>query len=178
MIFKTIFIFTLLSFSVAEFLEDPASLDDPEIDDSVFAEEQKVKDETVLPEEEILLGVSNNRGNTIASCVRSKLGHAYVWGATGPNNFDCSGLAYFCHKRVGITIPRVSRDQSRGGKAVSNLLPGDLCFFDFGNGVSHVGTYVGNGQMVHAANEKKGVIQSAVTSGYWRGVFNNARRYW
>ena len=79
MIFKTIFIFTLLSFSVAEFLEDPASLDDPEIDDSVFAEEQKVKDETVLPEEEILLGVSNNRGNTIASCVRSKLGHAYVW---------------------------------------------------------------------------------------------------
>ena len=42
MIFKTIFIFTLLSFSVAEFLEDPASLDDPEIDDSVFAEEQKV----------------------------------------------------------------------------------------------------------------------------------------
>ena len=129
---------------------------------------------------EILLGASNGAAGTIVSCVKSKLGCRYVWGGNGPCSFDCSGLSSYCHRQAGISIQRTASAQSQSGKSVSisNLQPGDLVFFNYGSGVAHVGTYIGGGQMVHAANEKKGVIQSPVTSGYWRTVFNNARRYW
>ena len=55
---------------------------------------------------------------------------------------------------------------------------GDLVFFNFGSGIAHVGTYIGSGNMVHAANSQRGVRQDPVTSGYWKGVFAKARRYW
>ena len=129
---------------------------------------------------EVLLGASNGAASTIVSCVKSKLECKYVWGGNGPCAFDCSGLAKFCHAQAGISIERTASAQSQRGKGVSinNLQPGDLVFFNYGSGVAHVGTYIVGGQMIQAANENTGVIQSAVTSGYWRGVFNNARRYW
>ena len=163
MTFKTIFILSLLSLSLTEFLE-------PQVEPI----------EESVQEPEILLGASNGAASTIVSCVKSKLGCRYVWGGNGPCAFDCSGLAKYCHAQAGISIERTASAQSQRGKGVSinNLQPGDLCFFNYGSGVAHVGTYIGGGQMIHAANEKTGVIQSAVTSGYWRGVFNNARRYW
>ena len=163
MTFKTIFILSLLSLSLTEFLEPQVEA----IEDAV-------------QEPEILLGASNGAASTIVSCVKSKLGCKYVWGGNGPCAFDCSGLAKFCHAQAGISIERTASAQSQRGKGVSinNLQPGDLVFFNYGSGVAHVGTYIGGGQMIHSANENTGVIQSAVTSGYWRGVFNNARRYW
>jgi cell wall-associated NlpC family hydrolase len=84
-------------------------------------------------------------------------GDPYVWGATGPNSFDCSGLTGYAYKAAGITIPRTSKAQSTFGAAVSkaNLKPGDLVFFY--SPVSHVGMYIGNGQMVHAARAGKPV---------------------
>ena len=103
-----------------------------------------------------------------------------MWGATGPNTFDCSGLVYWSYKQQGITLPRTSKEQSKYGKAVSfsNLQKGDLVFFSTnGTGqVSHVGIYVGNGKMVHAANSKKGVRYDDITSGYYKKTFKNARR--
>jgi cell wall-associated NlpC family hydrolase len=77
-------------------------------------------------------------------------GDPYRWGATGPGAFDCSGLTTFAYKAAGIDLPRVSRAQSAHGTPVakSDLRPGDLVFFY--SPVSHVGMYIGNGQIVHA----------------------------
>jgi cell wall-associated NlpC family hydrolase len=77
-------------------------------------------------------------------------GKPYVWGGAGPNSFDCSGLTQFAYRAAGISLPHSSRMQSTIGTPVSraNLRPGDLVFFY--SPVSHVGMYIGNGQMVHA----------------------------
>ncbi|GAB2973236.1 C40 family peptidase [Amycolatopsis acidiphila] len=80
----------------------------------------------------------------------SKLGSSYVWGATGPSTFDCSGLTMYSYGKAGVSLPRTSSAQSSTGKAVprSQLQPGDLVFF--GSPVHHVGIYLGDGKMVHA----------------------------
>lgn len=82
----------------------------------------------------------------------SKLGSPYVWGATGPDAFDCSGLVQAAYRSAGVSLPRTTYAQIGAGRRVarSELLPGDLVFFY--SGISHVGIYVGNGQMVHAPN--------------------------
>ncbi|WP_055493242.1 C40 family peptidase [Streptomyces sp. TP-A0356] len=81
-----------------------------------------------------------------------KLGSPYVWGATGPDAFDCSGLVQAAYHSAGISLPRTTYAQIGAGRRVprSELLPGDLVFFY--SGVSHVGIYVGHGQMIHAPN--------------------------
>ncbi|WP_020671488.1 C40 family peptidase [Amycolatopsis nigrescens] len=87
---------------------------------------------------------------TAINAALNKMGSPYVWGATGPSQFDCSGLTSWAYKQAGISIPRSSRAQSTNGTPVSRdqLQPGDLVFFY--SPVSHVGIYIGNGQMVHA----------------------------
>lgn len=77
-------------------------------------------------------------------------GKPYVWAAGGPRAFDCSGLTQYAFKAAGISLPHSSRLQSQMGQAVSrnDLRPGDLVFFY--SPVSHVGIYIGGGQMVHA----------------------------
>ena len=78
-------------------------------------------------------------------------GKPYVWAAAGPNAYDCSGLTQFAYRAAGIALPHSSGVQSRVGTpvALSALQPGDLVFFF--HPVSHVGIYIGNGQMVHAS---------------------------
>jgi cell wall-associated NlpC family hydrolase len=77
-------------------------------------------------------------------------GKPYIWAAGGPKAFDCSGLTQYAFKAAGISLPHSSRLQSQMGQAVprGDLQPGDLVFFY--SPVSHVGIYIGNGQMVHA----------------------------
>ena len=80
--------------------------------------------------------------------LKEQVGKPYVWGANGPDSFDCSGLVRYIYKNaLGKDIPRVSEDQSKVGQAVSreDLQPGDLVFFDtMDKGkVSHVGMYIG-----------------------------------
>ncbi len=77
------------------------------------------------------------------------LGVRYVWGGSTPAGFDCSGLVMYVYAQLGIQLPHYAADQYLSGTPVSrsNLQPGDLVFFD---GLSHVGIYIGNGQMVHA----------------------------
>ena len=117
--------------------------------------------------------------DTIISLAKSKVGNKYVWGATGPNTFDCSGFTSWLYKQVGVTIPRVSSSQATHGKKVSksDLQPGDiLCFNTNGKGVSHVGIFIGGDQMIHAANSKKGVRYDSINSSYYKGRFVTARR--
>ncbi|MFD4947522.1 NlpC/P60 family protein [Streptomyces sp. NPDC058239] len=78
------------------------------------------------------------------------LGKPYVWGATGPSSFDCSGLTQAAWRSAGVSLPRTTYTQINAGQHISRseLAPGDLVFFY--SGVSHVGLYIGNGQMIHA----------------------------
>ena len=81
---------------------------------------------------------------------RAQLGKPYVYGATGPNSYDCSGLTQASWAAAGVSIPRVAAAQYSYGTKVSasELQPGDLVFFY--SGISHVGLYIGDGQMIHA----------------------------
>ena len=121
-------------------------------------------------------------GNSkLVDLAKSKLGCKYVWGSTGPNTFDCSGLMLWCHKQLGISIPRTSLAQSKSGKSVSksDLQVGDLVFFKTTSApVGHVGMYVGNGQFIHAPNKSKPVKYDSLNSSYYSSRYVNARRYW
>lgn len=118
---------------------------------------------------------SNVKGYDIIQKAKSKLGCKYVWGATGPNEFDCSGLTQWCHKQVGISIPRTSSQQRGAGKKLSkeNAQLGDIVCFD-----GHVGLYAGNGKMIHAPNKNKPVKYDNCFSGYWGKKLLAIRRYW
>jgi len=101
---------------------------------------------------------------TIEGKAKSFLGVPYVWGATGPSKFDCSGFTQWVYRDAGINIPRVSKDQARVGRFVSfqNLQRGDMVFFDTKRHrtglVSHVGIYLGYGNFIHASSAGKKVV--------------------
>jgi cell wall-associated NlpC family hydrolase len=102
--------------------------------------------------------------NNIELNAKSFLGTKYVWGATGPTKFDCSGFTQWIYRDAGINIPRVSRDQARVGDYVSyqNLRRGDMVFFDTKKHkkgiVTHVGIYLGDGNFIHASSAAKKVV--------------------
>jgi cell wall-associated NlpC family hydrolase len=95
-------------------------------------------------------------------------GKPYVWGGTGPGGYDCSGLTFSAYQAAGITLPRTSRAQATAGVPVdrASLQPGDLVFFY--QPVSHVGMYIGNGQMVHSSTygQPVSVVPVDSMSGY------------
>jgi peptidoglycan DL-endopeptidase CwlO len=86
----------------------------------------------------------------VVTYAKSRLGCRYVWGGSGPNTFDCSGLTMWSYRRIGISLPHSSREQINSGQRVSrkDLQPGDLVFF--GSPIHHVGMYVGGGEMIEA----------------------------
>lgn len=105
---------------------------------------------------------SNAAAQAAVNFALSQVGKPYVWGASGPSAYDCSGLTMAAYRAAGITIPRVTYGQMAAGTSVSQsaLMPGDLVFF---YGGEHVGIYIGNGQVVHAADVGIGVIVSQVS---------------
>ena len=84
------------------------------------------------------------------------------------------------YKQHGITLPRSSKAQSQKGKTISksNLQPGDLVFFNTnGSGVSHVGIYIGNGNMIHSTKPGDVVKTTSINSSYYKNKFVTAKRY-
>ncbi|REE62844.1 cell wall-associated NlpC family hydrolase [Streptomyces sp. 3212.3] len=81
---------------------------------------------------------------------RAQVGKPYVWGATGPDSYDCSGLTQAAWKAAGVSLPRTTYDQVDAGTTVplADAQPGDLIFFY--DDISHVGIYIGDGMMIHA----------------------------
>lgn len=115
----------------------------------------------------------SGRAQQVVDAALGKVGSSYVWGTSGPNTFDCSGLTSWAYRQVGINITRSSREQysSVGYKvAKSDLQPGDLVFYY--SPVSHVGLYIGNGKIVDAANPRAGVRVTSLDS----MPFTGARR--
>ena len=92
--------------------------------------------------------VPNASGNDILDMAKSRIGCSYVWGSTGPNTFDCSGLTYWCHAQFGISIPRKASDQAKGGSDGDGSA-GDIVAFG-GSNAYHVGICCGDGTCVHA----------------------------
>ncbi|MFE2551406.1 NlpC/P60 family protein [Streptomyces sp. NPDC059355] len=98
------------------------------------------------------------------------IGKPYIWGATGPGSFDCSGLTQAAWRSAGVSLPRTTYTQINAGQRVSRdqLAPGDLVFFY--SGVTHVGMYIGNGQMIHAPRPGSTVRVAPIDSMPWAGA--------
>ncbi|MBQ1095659.1 C40 family peptidase [Streptomyces sp. b94] len=119
---------------------------------ALAAEEQRA---TRSSEREVLTGGSgkpaSGRAAAAFAAAQSKIGTPYVYGATGPSSFDCSGLTSWAYAQAGVGIPRTSEAQTGAGtriSSMSDLQVGDLVFFF--NDLHHVGLYAGNGQVLHA----------------------------
>ncbi|HEV8149805.1 MAG TPA: C40 family peptidase [Gemmatimonadales bacterium] len=116
--------------------------------------------------------------DSLVHLAREQVGLRYRWGAVRPGlAFDCSGLVKWLLATFDLSVPRTAAQQARVGIAVprdtAQLLPGDLLFFGRGRRVSHIGIYVGEGKYVHAANRRKGVIESDITQvspTWWKGA--------
>ncbi|MEU8139813.1 C40 family peptidase [Streptodolium elevatio] len=97
---------------------------------------------------------SSGKAATAIAFAKAQLGKPYVYGAAGPDAYDCSGLVQAAWKAAGVSLPRVTNAQFAAGNkvSVSNLQPGDLVFYY--SGISHVGMYLGDGKIIHAPNSR------------------------
>ncbi|MFD9064554.1 NlpC/P60 family protein [Kitasatospora purpeofusca] len=102
-------------------------------------------------------GPVSGRAAAVVQFAYSQLGKPYVWGATGPSGYDCSGLTGAAYRAAGVQLPRVSQSQWNAGSRIAraDLQPGDLVFF-YGD-LHHVGLYIGDGRMIHAPRTGKNV---------------------
>jgi cell wall-associated NlpC family hydrolase len=122
-------------------------------------------------------------GQYIANFALQFVGYPYVWAGNTPGGFDCSGFTqYVILNTVGIDIGHGTGGQMNYGMWVDagNLQPGDLVYFagTFGDGISHTGVYIGDGQFVHAENEGTGVTISWLWSDYYAAHYYGATRLW
>ena len=103
----------------------------------------------------------SSTGASIAATASNYVGCSYVWGATGPDSFDCSGLVSYVFSSYGISVPRTAADQYYGGTQIdvstAVSTPGALIFY---HGLGHVAISLGDGSVVHASNSNTGVIIS------------------
>ena len=114
----------------------------------------------------------SNRGQIAVKWAHSMLGRPYVWGADGPNSFDCSGLTQYVWGKAGVYLPHFTGAQWNMGRHISfgDLQPGDLVFFYPDH--HHVGIYIGGGKMIHAP-QTGDVVKIAPA---WRSNFSGAVR--
>lgn len=106
------------------------------------------------------------------------MGRPYVWGASGPSSFDCSGFTAYVYQAFGVYLDHYTGSQYGSGEAVSkgNLAPGDLVFFNTYASVSHVGIYIGGGQFIHASSGSNKVTVSNLGDSYYQQRYAGARR--
>ncbi len=97
----------------------------------------------------------------VTGAAMSYQGAGYVWGGTTPSGWDCSGFVQYVYAQNGIDLPRTAAAQGAAGTPTSNPQPGDLVIQ---NGGSHVGIYLGNGQMISALNPSQGTQVHAVSA--------------
>lgn len=106
-------------------------------------------------------------GDRIVEFARQQIGEPYVWGAEGPDSWDCSGLVYGAYKAAGLDVSRTTAaNLGRQGQPVSAAaaVPGDVVYYDRPGATDHVGIYIGNGQMVNAPQAGQPVSVAAIGS--------------
>ncbi len=124
--------------------------------------------------------IPQDKVQAVLDLAKAQIGKPYAWGAEGPNSFDCSGLTYYVYGKVGVKLPRVSRDQYNAGSSVSysNLKPGDLLFSstDGSGKITHVGIYIGDGEMIHSPKPGDVIQRTNINSSYWQKAHVGAKR--
>jgi LysM repeat protein len=121
-------------------------------------------------------GRGSARGGDVVTFAMQYLGRPYVYGAEGPNAFDCSGFTYYVYRHFGIYLPRTAYGQRSVGVPVSrqDLAPGDLVLFSSPN---HVGIYIGGGQFIHASSgSRKAICIDNLSSSTYTRRYVGARR--
>ncbi|WP_371930605.1 C40 family peptidase [Streptomyces poriferorum] len=115
---------------------------------------------------------ASTKAEKVMAFARAQLGKPYVWGATGPASYDCSGLTQAAWKAAGVDIPRTTWDQVNVGTriATEDLRPGDLVFFY--DDISHVGIYKGDGMMIHAPKPGANVREESI---YYMPIYGSVR---
>ncbi|AXU54333.1 NlpC/P60 family protein [Clostridioides difficile] len=125
---------------------------------------------------------NNSKADKLINIAKSKQGCKYVWGAEGPNTFDCSGFTQWCYKQIGIKIPRTVATQSKAGKAVdlkdkSKWKAGDLLCRIGGGSSNHVVMYIGNNQIIHSP-QTGDVVKIESVNSYRKGkAYTHVRRF-
>jgi len=124
---------------------------------------------------------ASGHGPAMVNIAMRYLGYPYAWGGASPSGFDCSGFtAYVANLAFGAKLSHVVTGQIGAGTAVGSkdLQPGDLVFFanTYQPGLSHVGIYIGGGQMISAGSERTGVVISNIWDSYWGPKYYGARR--
>ncbi len=119
--------------------------------------------------------------DAIVAEAHEQLGSRYVHGGTRPGAFDCSGLTYYLYNSNGFELSRAMLEQMAAGIVVAkeDLQAGDLVFFSNtggGNFASHVGIYIGNGQIIHASSGRRGITTDDLSANYYVKHFQCARR--
>jgi cell wall-associated NlpC family hydrolase len=120
-------------------------------------------------------------GAALVQVAASLVGTRYQFGGADQAGFDCSGLAFYVHERIGIAIPRTAAEQQRAARPVTlaQLAPGDLVFFSsHAYRVDHVGIYAGFGRFIHAPHEGVPVSYADLAGGYYAHHFVSAGRFW
>ncbi|MEV4877995.1 NlpC/P60 family protein [Streptomyces arboris] len=112
------------------------------------------------------------KAQKVLDFARAQIGKPYVWGASGPASYDCSGLTQAAWREAGVTLPRTTWDQVKVGTrvATSDLQPGDLVFFY--DDISHVGIYKGDGMMIHAPKPGANVREESI---YYMPIYGSVR---
>ncbi|WP_371630323.1 NlpC/P60 family protein [Streptomyces sp. NBC_00341] len=115
---------------------------------------------------------ATTKAEKVLAFARAQMGKPYVWGATGPSSYDCSGLTQAAWKAAGVSIPRTTWDQVNVGTriATADLQPGDLVFFY--DDISHVGIYKGDGMMIHAPKPGANVREESI---FYMPIYGSVR---
>lgn len=124
---------------------------------------------------------SSNQRQEVVNFAKQYLGCKYVYGASGPSTFDCSGFTMYVYRQFGITLSHSATAQSKKGTPVAkeNLQPGDLVFFkdyETMDGIGHCGIYIGNGDFIHASSGTGYCVKiSTLLSGSYERRYETAR---
>lgn len=154
----------------------------PEVTTSRGTQEQRQESKKTTKKESSEKATSSSgssTGSAIVEKAKSFIGSKYVYGGSSPSGFDCSGFTQYIYKQFGISLNRTAAGQYSNGRSVSKseLQLGDLVMFgSSASNIYHVGIYMGNGKIVHAANGSRGVTTDTINSGYYANNYFGARR--